>query len=164
MYRVLKFLHLLGFAVFFGSVLSHIVEGRPSAAALNPAAAVYARDTIQLASYVLTTPGLALAVISGLGMLVLRRQELLSKRWFQVHLALGLVIATASVVIVKAGAQLKASIDALASAPGSAELPRIAGLIERYVGAANVLLVLISVGIALARPRMRRAGRSEADA
>src|SRR5580658_201652 len=98
MYRTLKVLHLLGLALFLGSVFSHVVAGvlggPPGSAAF-----VTARVEIVAATRALTLPGLGLAVISGLGMAALS-PGLRRQRWLGLHAALALVIVALGVGLV----------------------------------------------------------------
>ena len=154
MYRFLKFLHLVGFALFLGSILAHIVEGRVQPATTAPAALVYAYDTVSLSNLAVTTPGLALAVLSGIGMMAVRRRELLRQRWFQVHAGLGVVLIATSAVIYGAGERLKAAATALAgSQAGQATLANIASAqqLQRYVGLFNIVIIVVSVSLAVSQ-------------
>ncbi len=114
MYRALKIAHLLGLALFLGSVFSHVVAaalgGAPGSPEFLPA-----RAEIAAATRALTLPGLGLAVLSGVGMALvapgLRRQ-----RWLWLHAALaGLVVASSVALVAPAGRQALAGAEAFAA-------------------------------------------------
>lgn len=160
MYRFLKLLHIIGFALFFGSILAHIIEGRVQPTTVAPAVLVYAYDTISLGNLAVTVPGLALAVLSGIGMVGVRRRELPRQRWFQVHASLGGVLIATSAVVYNAGERLKDAAAVLASGQASqAILASItsAEQLQRYVGLLNIVIVVVSVSVAVAQSRV--AGR-----
>lgn len=156
MYRFLKFLHLVGFALLLGSILAHIVEVRVQPSAVTPAVFAYAYDTVSLGNLAITLPGLALAVLSGVGMAAVRRRELPSQRWFQVHAGLGVVLIATSAVVYSAGERLKDAAAVLASGQASqAALTNAASAeqVQRYVGLLNIAIVVISVSLAVSQSR-----------
>ena len=156
MYRFLKFLHLVGFALFLGSILAHIVEVRVQPSDVAPSVLAYVYDTVSLSNLAITLPGLALAVLSGIGMTAVRRRELPSQRWFWVHAGLGVVLIATSAVIYNAGERLKAAAAVLASGQaGQAVLANAASAeqVQRYVGLLNTVIVVVSVSLAVTQSR-----------
>lgn len=154
MYRSLKLMHVVGFAMFLGSILAHIVTGRTQAGAADPSFVLYARETICLATRTLTVPGLILVIGSGLGMVWLTRGELLRQRWLKLHIALAAAIAATTVAIVVAVANLTFAARAL-SRGGGLEAFVVPEAVERYAGAVNILMILLVAGIGLLRPRLQ---------
>jgi len=152
MYRWLKLAHVFGFALFLGSILAHVVTGRVHAGTDDASLVLYARDTICIATRALTAPGLLLLMASGVGMLWLSRGEPLRQRWMQIHLALGAVIAGVSVAVVVAVAKLAWAAEALAQGHGGVAALALPGAIERYAGAANIVMILVTAGLAIVRP------------
>lgn len=73
MYRVLKFLHLLGLTMFLGSIFGHIVVSVLGGAPDSPFF-LFARQNVTMATQIVTVPGLGMAIISGLGMVVASRR------------------------------------------------------------------------------------------
>lgn len=61
-----KVIHIIGLAMFLGSILAHITVGRLPGAATDPASMLFAREAIDLATRFVTLPGLALAIGSGI--------------------------------------------------------------------------------------------------
>ena len=65
MFEFYRFMHIVGVAMFFGSVLAHVTAGLIPGAADNPAIMLAAREAITLANWYVTIPGLILAIASG---------------------------------------------------------------------------------------------------
>jgi hypothetical protein len=150
MRRALKIAHLIGLALFLGSVFSHVVAsvlgGPPGSQGFPPA-----RAEIVAATRALTLPGLGLAVLSGLGMAIvspgLRRQ-----RWFWLHAALAVAVVVVTLALVApAGRQ------ALALAAGRADARDLAAalLVERVAGALNIALAIALLAVGVIRPALR---------
>ncbi len=70
----------------------------------------------------------------------------------QVHLAFGVVIAGVSVAIAIAVAKLAGAAQALAQGRGGVEVMALPDAVERYAGAANIVMILLTVGLAFVRP------------
>ena len=68
MYKVAKALHLLGLAMFLGSILGHVSIGFVPGAKDQAQAMLFGRQAIEIATWSLTVPGLALLVATGLFM------------------------------------------------------------------------------------------------
>jgi len=160
MYKILKILHLLGLVLFLGSVFGHIVAGSLGGA-IGSAEFLFARRTISEATWVLTLPGLALSLLSGLGLVFLSPAR---RPWMAAHAGVALAIAlVAAIWIVPAGHE------ALNGASASAETViggkpadiRAALMRENIAGAVNILLTLAIVALGVVKPtgtwRVRRA-------
>ena len=151
MHRAFKIAHLLGLALFLGSVFGHVVAavlgGPPGAPGF-----LAARAEIVAATATLTLPGLGPAVLSGIGMLVVspgfRRQ-----RWVWLHAGLaGLVVVSSVALVAPAGRR------ALALAIGGAPAPDLmsALLTERVAGSLNIALAIALLAVAVIRPALRK--------
>jgi len=151
MHRLLRTAHFIGLALFFGSALSHIVE---AIAGGDPGGAGFlgARQTIELATRVLTLPGLALTIASGLGLAALSRSR---RAWMVAHGGLGLLVAIlAFAVLVPAGREALAGAEALALGQS---LPVSAGaalMTERIAGAFSIALTLAIIALGVYKPRI----------
>jgi hypothetical protein len=66
MYKIAKALHLVGLAMFLGSILGHISVGFVPGAKDRAEAMLFGRQAIEIATWSLTVPGLALLVVTGL--------------------------------------------------------------------------------------------------
>lgn len=155
MYRYCKLIHIVGFALFLGSILAHTVTSRAEPGASEASFVLYARDTICIATRALTVPGLLLLILSGIGMAWLTRGELLRRRWLQIHAAIAVVIAANTVVIVIAVAKLASAARAWSDGRGSLEAFASPAAIETFAGAANVAMILLTAGVAILRPSFR---------
>jgi len=150
MRRILKIAHLIGLALFLGSVFSHVVAsvlgGPPGSPGFLPA-----RAEIVAATRALTLPGLGLAVLSGVGMAIvspgLRRQ-----RWFWLHVALAAAVVVSSLAFVAPAGQR-----ALALATGAANAHDLAAalFVERVAGSVNIGLAIVLIAVGVIRPALR---------
>jgi hypothetical protein len=156
-YKSFKMLHLLGFALFLGSVFGHIATGVLAGPAGGSPGFIAARENIQALTSALTLPGVGLALLSGLGMTIAARINPLRARWLALHgtLALAIVVLTVSVVA-PAGRRVLAG--ALAARSGAATLSGLQAdlLAEHVFGSVNVALALAALAAAVLRPRLAR--------
>lgn len=61
MFQLFRVMHIVGVAMFFGSILAHVVAPLIPGAADNSPVMMAAREAIVLANWYVTEPGLALA-------------------------------------------------------------------------------------------------------
>ena len=151
MHRALKIVHLIGLALFLGSIFGHVVAavlgGPPGSPGFLPA-----RAEIVAATRALTLPGLGLAVLSGLGMAIvspgLRRQ-----RWLWLHAGLALLVVVSSLALLApAGRRALAAAEGLgAGAPDLAS----ALLVERVAGGVNIVLAIALLVVGVIKPALR---------
>lgn len=149
MHRALKILHLLGLALFLGSVFSHVVAsvlgGPPGSPGFLPA-----RAEIVAATRALTLPGLGLAVLSGFGMALLapgfRRQ-----RWFWLHVGLAALVVGSSLAWVAPAGRRALALAAGGDASGLAA----ALLTERVAGSVNIALAIALLAVGVIKPALR---------
>ncbi len=156
MTKLLKTVHLVGLAVFLGSIPGHIVLARLAMAQADVAAAVALLEAKHTATLALTLPGLALSVATGLAMLAANR-GLLRTAWLRAKLALvALVALNGALVLTPIGAAMveRARETRSADALRTALAPLAAR--ESAFGAVNLAMVLAAVALAVARPRLRR--------
>lgn len=154
MHRALKIAHLIGLALFLGSVFGHVVAailgGPPGSPGFLPAC-----TEIVAATRALTLPGLGLAVLSGLGMAIvspgLRRQ-----RWLWLHAGLALLVVVSSLALL-APAGRRALVAAQPLAAGGAGAPDLAAalLVERVAGAVNIVLAIALLAVGVIKPALR---------
>lgn len=160
MRKALLFLHLLGFAVFLGSIPGHIVLGQLAGSADSLSGLAILQQAKHASILALTLPGLMLTTASGLGLLS-TKLELLRTGWMRLKLGLALLVVLNGVAMLSPlGAEI-AALAADAAASGAAP-PALSGLEAResLLGAANVLMVLAIVALAVGRPRLHRPTRS----
>ena len=100
----LKSIHILGVAMFLGSILGHVVVGFVPGKATDPQVSVFVRQAIVIATDILTLPGLLLLAVTGLIMLLRRGRKAFSARWLVIHTVFGLlIILNAGAVLYPAG-------------------------------------------------------------
>ena len=154
----LKFLHILGIALFLGSLPGHIVLGALLPGGdIPPLGILFSRKVIQIITLVATIPGLTLAVITGL--MLRHRHPLPRPSWLGLHMALGLtVLAIGGLVITPQVLILGAQAQALASDSFDAAAWSGAKRIEDIAGTINLLLALLAMALACFKPDWRRRG------
>ena len=163
--RFVKALHLLGMAMFLGSILGHITAGLLPGIHDNAATALVARQTIEVATTYLTLPGLALLVLTGSVMTAKGRLPFPGTRWLTLHVLFALLILlNAGIVLYPVGQELLAAASQVAA--GALALDRLAPLEGREAafGAANLLLSLMALFVAVIRPRLGGKTRPPGDA
>jgi hypothetical protein len=92
MYKIAKALHFVGLAMFLGSILGHITIGFVTGAKDHAQAMLFGRQAIEIATWSLTVPGLALLVATGLFMTVHGGLGFGRRRWLTVHQIIGALI------------------------------------------------------------------------
>lgn len=160
MYRILKTLHLIGLALFFGSIAGHVVAAVHAGSPGDPTF-LFAREEIVTATRSLTLPGLALTLVSGVGMILATRLALLRQRWLIIHGIIGVAIAViAAGVIAPAGRHALALTLDLATDGTEAAAYRLGEAlhIESVAGGINILLTIAVILIAIFKPRLNRRG------
>ena len=158
MYKSLKVLHIIGMALLLGSIFAHIAAGRVPGAGTEPAAMVFARQTIDVATRSVTLPGLALAIVSGILMVLLGPAGVLKRRWQLAHMALAaIVVAVTFIVMIPAGREILATALAIAAGSKPADAFSAVALPEHIWGGVNILLILIVVAIGAIKPRLGKA-------
>ena len=152
MYNTAKALHLIGLAMFLGSILGHISVGfLPGAGEAQ--AILFGRQAIAVATWWLTLPGLALLMITGLFMTVQGGHGIGRRRWLSAHQLLAvLIVLNAAFVLVPGGATLLALAAEVADGRQAADTMQALAGRESMFGAANLLMALASVFIGVLKP------------
>ena len=156
MFKVLKVLHVVGMAMFLGSILAHIAAGKVPHAVDDPAM-LFARQAIVLATRYVTLPGLTLGVGSGILML-LRSPSLIKRRWVALHVAgAAALVGVTMLVMVPIGKELLDAATALVA--GTLSLDVFAGLLRREhaFGAFNIVLLFVVIVLGVVKPRLKQA-------
>jgi len=155
MYRFLKTAHLLGLAMFLGSILSHVVTGieagQPGAASF-----LFARQDVSLATQILTMPGLLLTIASGFAMAAAGRLPPLRQPWLGLHAGLGLLVLVLAVgFLAPTGRMILRDAAALVERPDPAIIARVlmSKQIESVAGVVNLVLTLLVVSLGVWKPR-----------
>ena len=150
MYKVAKALHFLGLAMFLGSILGHISIGFVPGAKDQAQVMLFGRQAIEIATWSLTIPGLALLGVTGLFMTFHGGLGFGRRRWLTMHQIIGALILLNAVV----GGDLVDLASKIIQGSGSIEaFVTLAGQ-ERTFGAANLVLALATIFIAVLKPAL----------
>jgi hypothetical protein len=155
MFEFLRFMHIVGVATFFGSVLAHVTAGLIPGAADNPAVMLAARQVISLANWYVTIPGLVLAIVSGALMAGSARYE--KQRALAMHIAAAAAIAViAAIVLVPAAQELEIVANAVGSGTMTPEAFARALSREHTYGPINIVLAVAAIALGAALPSQRQ--------
>ncbi|MHA1152839.1 MAG: DUF2269 family protein [Alphaproteobacteria bacterium] len=152
--KFVKAVHLLGVVMFFGSILGHITVGLVPGAKDDPQTALIVREAIAVATAYLTLPGLTVVLFSGIFMIVKGKLPILKIRWLTLHALFGLLIAlNAAFMLYPTGRELLQTASQVVA--GALPMERLHAIEAREAafGAANLLLCLLMVFIAVIKPR-----------
>jgi hypothetical protein len=153
--KLVKALHLVGLALFLGSIPAHILLGRLATAEGDLAHTALLLHAKHVSVLALTLPGLALIVVTGLGLVVSAR-SLMQARWLWAKLALAiLVMLNGALILTPTGAAI-AALATEAAATGIVP-PTLAALQAResLFGAINLTMTFGIIALAVLRPGWR---------
>lgn len=157
MLSLLRVIHLVGLAMFLGSILTHITAGLLPGAGIDPSATLFARQEIDLATRAVTMPGLVLAILSGSLMTAMKYRRLSHHPWLIAHAVTGMaVVVIAVVVMVPTGRSLLDAAAAIALRPDTAEAFNALAPREHGFGAVNIFLTLVGVVLGVVKPSFAR--------
>jgi hypothetical protein len=158
MFKLFKVIHIVGLAMFLGSIFAHIAAGFVPGAADNPPAMLAARQAIALATRYVTVPGLIAAIVSGALMVAWANAGFLKHRWLVLHIAAAAIIAAiTATVMVPVGLELAGAAKAVGAGTLTPEAFAGVAVREHVFGAVNILLTLAAIGLGTAKPRLRKA-------
>lgn len=155
MYKAAKALHFVGLAMFLGSILGHVTIGFVPGAKDQTQAMLFGRQAVEIATWSLTVPGLALLVVTGLFMILYGKLGFGRRRWLTAHQTIGVLIAlNAALVLVPVGGNL---LDvAVEIIRGSKSMEAFNALKDREAmfGAVNLVLALVTIFLATLKPAL----------
>lgn len=151
--KLLRGLHIIALCIFVGSIPSHIILGILAQFAQDGAAfAVYHQAKYILTSG-LTGSGIGLTLLTGL-MLGLSNRRVFKMRWFQIKLALVLLVVLNGAVILTPIAQEMKELAVAAVGTGSLSSQfHVAETKETIAGAVNLLSLLFIIFLAVFKPK-----------
>ncbi len=152
---VLRGLHFIGLALFFGVIVADIVVDR-YAETQDPSFLGHARVLVSLTSFALPLRGLVLMVVSGVAMAFLRYGAR-PPAWVVVKLGLAAIIFVNALAFVFPAVG-EATHWAAVSAEQGRLAPEFSAALARegLFGAANLALFLLAGALAIARPTFGR--------
>lgn len=157
MFQLFRFAHIVGVAMFFGSILGHVVTTLIPSAADSAPAMLAARQAIVLANLYVTIPGLTIAVISGALMVATSKYQ--KGLALPLHIGLGVAVAViAAVVLIPAAFELEAAATSVSNGTTTQTGLAQTAAREEMFGALNIFLAFaaIAFGVALALLRQRQ--------
>ncbi len=155
MYKTAKALHLIGLAMFLGSILGHIGIGIGLVPGAGDAAStlLFGRQAITVATWWLTLPGLALLMVTGAVMTARGGLGVGRHRWLTAHQVLAvLIVLNAAIVLVPGGDALHALAVEVAGGRQPVDVMDAPAGRESLFGAANLLMTLAALVIAVHKP------------
>ncbi len=148
MQKIAKAFHVIGVAAFLGSILGHAIGGLAENVNDSAAAQLVGRQIIDVATWYLTIPGLVLLSVSGLYIIVQRGWLQLKMRWLVLHLVIGtLILLNAFFILMPTGQGI------LEAVVNGDDLKTLHGR-EALFGAINIVLSLVTIFIAVIKPRL----------
>ena len=155
MFKVFKVIHIVGVAMFLGSIFAHIATGLVPGAADQAPAMLAARQAIELATRYVTVPGLVVAIVSGALMVATAHRGFFKRRWLVLHMAAVAVIAAITVIVmIPVGQELVAAAKAVGAGTMTPAAFAGAAIREHLFGAVNILLALAAIALGAAKPRL----------
>jgi len=150
MLKFIKALHVIGVGLFFGSILGHAVAGLAPGIHDSPHTRLVARQIIDVATYYLTLPGLALLLLTGVALVVKRERPI---RNLAPHLFIAVLILVNAIFILYPTGQdvLGVTRDLAAGAQSDGVLQALEGR-EAMFGAINILLCLLAILVGVIKP------------
>lgn len=154
----LRFLHLLGLALFLGSLPAHIVLGSLGpGGVIPPQGVLLARTMIKVITLTSTVPGLLLLLSTGLLRWRAARWEGAGGRWLTLHAVLGLIVAGLGLaVLTPMVLALAGEAQALVDGDAAEAAWRRLKAIEDAAGAFNLLAAVGAVALVCYRPALGR--------
>jgi hypothetical protein len=153
MYKVAKAVHLLGLAIFLGSILGHVSIGFVPGAKDQAQSMLFGRQAIEIATWSLTVPGLALLVATGLFMTFDGGLGFGRWRWLTVHQIIGtLILVNAAFILVPVGGHLLDVASEIIQGSGSTEAFVLLSGREHMFGALNLVLAVVTIFVAVLKP------------
>jgi hypothetical protein len=158
--RIAKALHFVGLAMFLGSILGHVTIGFVPGATDRAQAMLFGRQAIEVATWSLTIPGLALLALTGLFMTFRGGLGFGRRRWLTVHQIVGtLILLNAALILVPVGGNLLDAAGRVIQGSGSTEAFAALARRERVFGAANLVLALVTLFVAVLKPTLGQSRR-----
>ncbi len=148
MFKLFKAIHVIGVAMFLGSIFGHIAIGLLPGAANNPQAMLFARQAIELATRYVTVPGLIIAIVGGALMVASGYPGFFRRRWLVLHVAAAAAIAAiTAAVMAPVGQGLVAAAKEVAAGAMTPGAFAALAMREHLFGAVNILLTPVCIAL-----------------
>lgn len=157
MHKYLKYLHLIGLCMFMASIAIHITVGFvPGGRELAPTI-LLGRQLIDISTWALTIPGLALLAVTGIAMTIKSPTGLSQRKWLIAHIVLAaLAIVNAGAILIPMGREV---FQIATNLPASSDLMQTyqpLKLKESILGGVNLLFALAAMFMATIKPKLKQ--------
>ena len=157
MYKYVKYAHLLGLCMFMASIAIHIMVGFVPGGREVASVILIGRQLIDVSTWALTVPGLALLTISGAFMVVKTSRGIGQRKWLIAHLVLAsLAIINAGAILIPMGHEVFNLARNLPANSDLMEAYQPIKLKESIMGGVNLLFALTAIFMATIKPKFQR--------
>ena len=157
MYKYVRYGHLIGLCMFMASIAIHITVGFVPGGREVASVILVGRQLIDISTWALTVPGLALLAISGAFMVVKTPKGLGQRKWLIAHMVLAaLAIINAGAILIPMGQEV---FNIAKSLPANSDLMdayQPIKLKESILGGVNLLFALAAIFMATIKPKFQR--------
>jgi Predicted integral membrane protein (DUF2269) len=154
---VLRIAHLAGFVLFLGSICASTLLSVSLSGTADPKAAIFTWNAIARNAAILTVPGLVLATLSGIALMVVEHRSPRQQMWVAAKIVLTIAIfLNAILLIMPAEDELLAFAGELPAAEAQAAFKTTLAHQQTY-GAINLILAIVVSVLGVVGPRVRRA-------
>jgi len=155
MIPLLRFFHIVGLSMFFGSILGHVATSLVHVAGDTPTSMLAVRQAIVLGDWYVTVPGLAIAFASGA--ILAANSKYTSNMRLALHILIAVVIlAIAGFVLLPVAFELRNGAERVAAGAATGNAIVTTAQRETIFGATNIALTVVAIaaGVALAKSRI----------
>lgn len=153
--------HLAGFVLFLGSICASTLLSLSLSGAADPQSAVFTWNAIAHNAAILTVPGLLLATISGIGLMLVEQRGPRGQMWVAGKIVLTVAIfLNAILLIMPAEDKLLALAKELPAADARTAFTTTLARQQIY-GAINLTLIVVVSVLGVIGPRMRSRRRND---
>lgn len=155
MYKYMKYIHLLGLCMFMASIAIHIIVGFVPGGRELASIILFGRQAIEISTWTLTIPGIALLLITGAVMVAKTSKGLSQRKWLIAHMVLAaLAIINAGAILIPMGRDIY---HIAMSLPGNGDLMHTyqpLKLKESILGGVNLFFALVATFMATIKPKV----------
>ena len=150
MLKFTRALHIIGVVLFFGSILGHAITGLAEGLHSNASAVLVSRQIVDVATWYLTLPGLALLSLTGIGLIIMRERPL---RKLSPHLFIAaLILVNAIFFLFPIGQAILSAATDLSAGNGNNNTFLMLQGREAMFGAINIALCIAAIFIGVIKP------------
>jgi len=151
---VLRLMHLLGLTMFVGSILGTIVLSLGAPATGDPNAVVFAWRAIGSANTLLTIPGLAITIVTGVLLVPTQDRSPGRERWATIKILAVLAIVVIAVALIELSEDKLRDLSRSLHDPAARAAFTEVAVTQGTHGAINLALVILGSVLAILKPRL----------